>query len=168
MIRIHSTIAIIDATLTDFVEKGRAKGFAAYWQMILPLGNVPDRVKFTPDEMALLLSMNIDLFNDLGPYDEIHNSLLDLYETYGTKRVVTLAKFGIQEMDGGTGTHELSIDDIGWLTPRAYELNNLAEGMIEKAKHDRVESKGLLERIHALFVKEFAFSPKLEFREPTI
>jgi len=168
MIRVHSTIAVIDASLADFVQKGKAKGLTALWQMILPLGNMPDRVKFTPDEMALLLSLDIDLFNDLGPYDEIHNSLLDIYETYGSRRTAVLSKFGTDEMDGGTGTHTLSGADVAWLTPRAYELNNLATDMIERAIHDRAESKGLLERIHALFVKEFGFSRKLEFRELTV
>jgi hypothetical protein len=168
MIRVHSTIAVIDASMTDFVQKGKAKGMTALWQMVLPLGNMPDRVKFTPDEMALLLSSDIDLFNDLGPYDEIHNSLLDIYETYGSRRTAVLSKFGTDEMDGGTGTHALSAEEVAWLTPRAYELNNLAAGMIERAKHDRAESKGLLERIHALFVKEFGLNPKLEFREPTV
>jgi hypothetical protein len=168
MIRIHSTIAIIDASLTDFMLRGQAKGMTALWQMVLPLGNMPNKVKFTPGEMALLLSSDIDLFNALGPYDEIHNSLLDIYGTYGTKRVSVLSKFGTDEMDGGTGTHTLSAADVAWLTPRAYELNSLVAGLVERAKHDRAESKGLLERIHALFVKDYGFSPKLEFREPTV
>jgi hypothetical protein len=168
MIRIHSTIAIIDATLTEFLEKGKKSGVASLWQVILPLGNLPDKVKFTPEEMALVLSLDDNLFNELGPYDEIHNSLIDIYQSYGTKRVAALSKFGTDEMEGGTGTHKLSAEEVAWLKPRAYELNSLAEGMIQRARHDRAESKGLLERVHALFVKEFQFSPKLEFREPTV
>jgi hypothetical protein len=168
MIRIHSTIAIIDATLADFVERGKKNGFASLWQAILPLGNLPDKVKFTPEEMALLLSLDDKLFNDVGPYDDIHNSLIDIYGSYGTRRVSVLSKFGTDEMEGGTGTHKLSAEQVAWLKPRAYELNSIAQGMIERAQHDRAESKGLLERIHALFVKEFGFSPKLEFREPTV
>jgi hypothetical protein len=168
MIRIHSTIAMVDASMTDFIEKGRAKGMTTLWQMILPLGNMPDKVKFTPDEMALLLSSDINLFNDLGPYDEIHNSILDVYETYGSRRTAVLSKFGTDEMDGGTGTHALSAAEAAWLTPRAYELNILVAGLVERAKHDRAESKDLLERIHALFVKDYCFSPKLEFRDPTV
>lgn len=168
MIRIHSTIAIIDATLTDFLERGKKSGFASLWQAILPLGNLPDRVKFTSEEMALLLSLDDKLFNDVGPYDDVHNSLIDIYESYGTRRVSALSKFGTDEMVGGTGTHKLSAEEVAWLKPRAYELNGIAEGMIERARHDRAESKGLLERIHVLFVKEFGLSPKLEFREPTV
>jgi hypothetical protein len=166
MIRIHSTIAIMDASFAKFIKEGKAKGFKALWQMILPLGNLPDRVKFTPDEMALLLSLDIDLFNDLGPYDEVHNSLIDIYETYGKRRSAVLEKFGADKMEGGTGSTTLSAVEVAWLTPRAYELNSLATDMVERAEHDRAESQRLLERIHALFVKEFGLNPKLEFREP--
>jgi hypothetical protein len=168
MIRMHSNLAIIDATLADFIQKGRAKGMSAYWQMILPLGNMPDKVKFTAEEMALLLSLDIKLFNDLGPYDDVHNGLLGLYESYSAKRAVALSKFGTLEMDGGTGTHDLSAEDVAWLTPRAYEMHTLAEGMIQRAKEERATSTNLLERIHALFVREFKFEPKLEFIEPTV
>jgi hypothetical protein len=167
MIRIHSTIAITDASLAKFIQEGKAKGLRDLWQMILPLGNLPDRVKFTPDEMALLLSLDIDLFNDLGPYDEVHNSLIDIYETYGTRRSAVLEKFGADRMEGATGSTTLTLAEVAWLTPRAYELNNLATGMVERAEHDRNESKALLERIHALFVKEFGLNPKLEFRDPS-
>jgi hypothetical protein len=71
-------------------------------------------------------------------------------------------------MEGSMGTHALSAEEVAWLTPRAYELNDLATGMIDRAIHDLAESKGLLERIHALFVKEFQFNPKLEFKEPKV
>jgi hypothetical protein len=75
-------------------------------------------------------------------------------------------KFGADKMEGATGSTTLSAQEVAWLTPRAYELNSLAADMVERAQHDRVESKGLLERIHTLFVKEFGLNPKLEFREP--
>jgi hypothetical protein len=94
--------------------------------------------------------------------------LLDIYETYGSRRTATLAKFGTETMEGSMGTHALSAEEVAWLTPRAYELNDLATGMIDRAIHDLAESKGLLERIHALFVKEFQFNPKLEFKEPKV
>jgi hypothetical protein len=167
MTRMHSTLAIVDTTLTEFVEAGKKKGFAAYWQMILPLGNMPDRVKFTSEEMALLLSMDNKLFNELGPYDEVHNSLIELYENYGRRRTEVLSKFGADEMDGGTGTHSLTAEQIAWMKPRAYELDSLAQGMIERASKEETLSRSLLQRMHALFVKEFQFEKTLEFIQPS-
>lgn len=167
MIRIHSNISIIDNSLSDFVKGGTAKGLKTLWQMILPLGNMPDRVKFTPDEMALLLSLDSNLFNDLGPYDDIHNSLLDIYQTYGDRRAAALSKFGTEKMDGATGTHALSKEEVEWLTPRAYEMNSIAEDMIARAREDTKESRLLLERMHTLFVKEFSFEPHILFKEPS-
>lgn len=72
-------------------------------------------------------------------------------------------KFGSEEMDGGTGTHKLSAEDVAWLKPRSYELDSLAEGMIARASSEQVLSKSLLQRIHDLFVKEFQFEKTLQF-----
>jgi hypothetical protein len=167
MIRIHSNIASMDANFANFIEKGRAKGYDQLWKMILPM-NMPDKVKFTPDEMALILSMDIKLFNDMGPYDDVHNSLIDIYAEYSSRRTAVLSKFGADEMDGGAGSTTLSAAEMAWLRPRAWELDDLAKGMAQRAADDRAESQRLLERIHALFVKEFGFSPKLEFLDPTV
>jgi hypothetical protein len=58
--------------------------------LVLPLGNPADKVKFTAEEMALILSLDSQLFNDMGPFDEVHNGLIDLYEIYGNRRTGVL------------------------------------------------------------------------------
>lgn len=164
MVRIHSTVALLDRSLTEFISKTEASGFqGTLWQRILPMGNLPPRVKFSSEEMALLLSLDIQLFNDVGPYDDVHNSLLDLFELYGRKRNTMTDRFGAV-MRGGVGTTELTREDAEWMAPRAYELNDLAETMIERTKHDVVESRALLERMHSAFVKEYKLNPRLEFK----
>src|SRR5439155_13093405 len=111
--------------------KAKASGFnGTLWQKVLPMGNLPTRVKFTSDEMALLLSLDIDLFNDVGPYDDIHNSLLDLFDLYGARRNAMMERFGAK-MSGSTGTTALTKEEAEWLSPRAFELNGLAETMIQ-------------------------------------
>jgi hypothetical protein len=167
MIRMHSNIATMDANFVSFIEKGRAKGYDQMWKVVLPM-NMPDKVKLTPDEMALVLSMDIKLFNDMGPFDDVHNSLIDIYAEYSSRRTAVLSKFGADEMDGSAGSTTLSAAEMAWLRPRAYELEELAKRMVQRATEERAESQSLLERIHALFVKEFDFSPKLEFLEPTV
>ena len=135
------------------------------WQTVLPKGNLPPRVKFSSDEMALLLSLDIDLFNDVGPYDDIHNSLLDLFDLYRAKRNSMTEKFGAK-ISGPTGTTTLTKEEAEWVSPRVFELNGLVNTIIQRTEHDSPESKALLERMHALFVKEFQFSPRLEFKNP--
>jgi hypothetical protein len=166
MIRIHSTIVLLGNAVTECIEKAKSSGFkGTLWQSVLPMGNLPTRVKFSSDEMALLLSLDINLFNDVGPYDDIHNSLLDLFDLYRTRRDTLIERFGAK-MSGSMGTTALTKDEGDWVAPRAYELNNLVEIMIQRTGHDSEESKGLLQRTHALFVKEFKLNPKLEFKKP--
>jgi hypothetical protein len=167
MIRIHSTIVLLGKGVSDSISEADAKGLqGALWQKVRPPGNLPPRVKFTSDEMALLLSMDIALFNDTGPYDDIHNSLLDLFELYSTKRHTLMERFGAK-MNGAIGTTGLTQTELDWMSPRAFELSGLAGVMLQRTEHDSVEAKGLLERMHALFVKHFKLNPRLEYKVPT-
>jgi hypothetical protein len=167
MIRIHSTIVITGAGISESIAKAKLARFEGdLWQTVIPFANLPPRVKFSSEEMALLLSMDYNLFNDLGPYDDVHNSLLDQVELYGVKRSALMERFGAK-MTGSVGTTGLTQADVDWLSPRAVELNGLVDSIIKKIEHDSAESKGLLERLHVLFVKNFNMNPKLEFKEPT-
>jgi hypothetical protein len=167
MIRIHSNIVLLGKAVSDCVSEADAKGLrdASLWQKIQPIGNVPPRVKFTSDEMALLLSLDIALFNEAGPYDDIHNSILDLFELYHVKRHTLMEKFGAT-MAGGIGTTGLTQTEFDWISPRAFELNGLAEVILQRTQHDSAEAKGLLEQTHALFVKHFKLNPRLEYKVP--
>ena len=79
IIRVQSTTVQLAKAVAESLAKAEADGLQGMlWQKIMPMGNMPPRVKFTSDEMALLLSLDSQLFNDLGPYDDIHNSLLDI------------------------------------------------------------------------------------------
>lgn len=91
MIRIHSTIDIIHATLSSLLTEGKKKGFAALWQMVLPLGNLPDRVKFTAeekrDEMAPLMRIAAHVRTILAPH--VPFNFMDwcrLWPTHDVKR----------------------------------------------------------------------------------
>jgi hypothetical protein len=166
MIRIHSTIVILEETIKESLARPETAQLENLWQRITPLGNVPPRVKFTSEEMALLLSLDFNLFNDVGPYDDIHNSMLDLFELYGTKRYALMEKFGAK-MTGAVGDTGLTQAEHDWFAPRAFELEGIAQVMVKRTAHDSPESKSLLERLHALFVREFKISPRLQFKAPS-
>jgi hypothetical protein len=164
MIRIHSSIAILEKAVIESRAKAEASGIKGdLWQKLTPMGNVPPRVKFTSEEMALLLSLDFNLFNVIGPYDDIHNSMLDLFEVYGAKRATLMERFGAK-MTGAVGSVGLTQAELDWMAPRAVELESIAKAIVERTAHDSPESKNLLERLHALFVREFKINPKLEFK----
>ena|ERR1700730_11015181 len=62
--------------------------------------------------------------------------------------------------------YTLTQEEKDWMAPRTYELNSLAQTMLQRTEHDADESRQLLQRLYALFVKEFGLSQKLEFKEP--
>jgi hypothetical protein len=167
MIRIQSTITTLEKAVADSLAEAETAGLKGnLWQRISPMGNMPPRVKFTSEEMALLLSLDFDLFNDIGPYDDIHNSLLDIFEVYGAKRRTLTEKFGAK-MTGAVGSIELAQADKDWLAPRSFELEGVAQVIVDRTAHDSSESKGLIQRLHGLFVREFKINPRLEFKAPT-
>src|ERR1700733_211662 len=167
IIRIHSTIAVLEKAVANSLANAETVGMqGTLWQRITPSGNMPPRVKFTSEEMALLLSLDFNLFNDIGPYDDIHNSLLDIFELYGAKRHALTERFGAK-MTAAVGSIGLSQADKDWLAPRSFELESVAQVIVDRTTHDSSESKGLLERLHALFVKEFKIKPRLEFKTPS-
>jgi hypothetical protein len=163
LIRIHSTITLLKRSLDETLADAKAVGRGGQlWQIISPYGVLPDRVKFSTEEIALLLSLDVDLFNSLGPYDDIHNSLLDLFQLYSTRRNSAVEKFGAK-MEGAIGVTALSKEEMEWLSPRAFELNQLVETMVQRSTDDAGQTKTLLERMHKLFVKEFGLNPGLEY-----
>ena len=167
MLRIFSNLEILHKSVREVPKPPKADGsLGGAWQTTLPLANLPDRVKFTSDEMALLLSLNTLLFNDLGPYDDVHNSVIDVFEMYRTKRVAAMEPFSA-EMNGNIGITTLSKEQHDRLAPRVAELNMLVKAMNDRSSSDAKEAWSLLNRIHKLFVNEFEFHPKLQLKEPT-
>jgi hypothetical protein len=119
MVRIHSSIVIIQKAIAESIAKAESAGFKGIlWQKVIPFGNLPGSVKFVSDEMALVLSLDYDLFNAIGPFDDIHNSLIDLVSNYGQKRGAMMEKFGAK-MSGGLGATTLTKEEAEWMAPRA-------------------------------------------------
>ena len=105
------------------MARAKIAKFEGLWQAVTPFANLPPRVKFSSEEMALLLALDYNLFNDVGPYDDVHNSLLDQIELYGVKRIALMEKFGAK-MTGSLGTVGLTQADLDWMAPRSVELNS--------------------------------------------
>ena len=94
------------------------------FQIVVPTVPLPDPVRFSPDEMAWVLSVDNNLFNEMGPLDELHTSTVAIFDLYHTKRGQVLDRLGA-EMKGMTGTTTLTHEQKLWFEPRAAELNQL-------------------------------------------
>ncbi len=109
-IQIYSHLRSFNGHLKDaqaVAEKAGQK--TIIWQIVLPFANLPQRVHFSTDEMAMLLSLkDDDLFNDLVSMDELHNSTIDIFSTYTARRLSLTAELPTSSMEGEVGTTPLN------------------------------------------------------------
>jgi len=161
MIRIVSTLGTLKNSLDNAFTRVKANEHPHNWQIIMPIANFPDRVKFTPEELTFLMLMDMKLFNDMGPFDDIHNSLLDMFELYRTKRSA-LTDTLPATMNGNIGTTELTQAEMMTIGPRMAELNVLVDGMVQKTQQDSNEAWELLERLRNSLNGEFNLQLRLE------
>jgi len=155
MIRMTSTLQILKDGLDEAFAHAKADNFTGQaWQFVMPVVNFLDKVKFTPEELTLLMLMDRNLFNDMGPFDDIHNNLLGVFELYRTKRSA-LTDILPAEMKGNLGTTDVTLTEMLKLAPKAAELDFLIEGMVQRTRQDSKEAWELLDRLQKSLNKEF-------------
>jgi hypothetical protein len=155
MIRIASTLEHLKRHLDEAFARAKANKLdGANWQIVRPLANVTDRVKFAPDELTLLMLMDITLFNDIAPFDDIHNNLLDVFELYRTKREAFTNTLPAM-MNGNVGTTELSPSEMMMAAPRMSELDMLIDAITQRTQQDSKEAWELLTRLKNSLNGEF-------------
>jgi hypothetical protein len=150
------------------LEEAKAKGIKqAPWQYVLPPANKFAYVEFKPEEMEVILSLDAKLFNDMMPWDAIHNSLVDVFALYRTKREALTDTFSA-EMKGNLGTSTFTKEEILKIAPRAAELNAIIETMRENSAADSKSSWEIVKRLHAVLKKEFALPYEIEAADSSV
>ncbi|MET4173839.1 hypothetical protein ABIB99_004939 [Bradyrhizobium sp. LA6.1] len=167
LIRVVSDLENLRKAVAESVEHATASGLkGALWQMVLPVANLPDAVDFSADEMALVLSLDDQTFNQIAALDKLHESTIAIFCSYGQQREALVQKFGAS-MQGSIGTTQLTKEDAEWLAPRAHMLNDLVVAMKQRTEVDAVEARDGLTSVHSLFVKELGIKKRLEFKKPS-
>jgi hypothetical protein len=167
MIRISSDLHNLGKAIVESLERAKQDGFQGMpFQVVVPTIPSPDPVRFSPDEMAWVLSVNNNLFNELGPLDELHTSTVAIFELYNMKRTQALNRLGA-EMNGMIGTTMLTREQKMWFDPRAVELNQLVEIMIQRSRRDAKEAWTAFDNLTAAVSKEFDMKLSFE-RKPGV
>jgi hypothetical protein len=162
MIRISSDLHNLGKAIVESLERAERDGFKGMpFQVVVPTIPLPDPVRFSPDEMAWVLSVDNDLFNEMGPLDELHTSTVAIFDLYNTKRDKLLEKLGAQ-MEGMIGTTFLTPEQKRWFDPRAVELNQLVEIMIQRSQRDAKEAWTAFDNLTAVVSKEFDMKLRFE------
>lgn len=165
MIRIASTLHIVLNTLNEGVKRAADPTFKGpLWGALRPPAALPDRVKFTPDELTYLMLLDNNLFSDMGSFDEVHNTLLSAFEEYKAKRAAVSDTLSAEMETGGLGVTTLTSAEMRKYGPRFAELNILIEQMLGRAKEDSAEAWTLLNRLQERLNKEFKLNLRLEMK----
>ena len=162
MVRIASELHQLGTAVKECLERARNAGLrGSPFQAVSSIIPLPDSIHFSPDEMALLLSIDNVLFNELASLDQLHNSTVAIFDTYNVRRNVVLERLGA-EMNGHIGITMLTLEQKRWLGPRAVELDDLVKVMVQRTDRDSKEVGAVLEKLQAVISKEFKMNLRFE------
>jgi len=95
MLRIASNIENLGKAMQGCFEEAARRGLKwDPWQIVQPMVPANDPVNFTAEEMALILSIDDKLFNEIASMDQLHNCTAALFDLYGTMRQKVMDRFG--------------------------------------------------------------------------
>jgi hypothetical protein len=104
MIRLASDIETLGKVVRQTLDAAHKEGFrGSPFQIVMPIGPLPEKVVFSADEMGMILSIDSKMFNEMGALDELHKSTVALFDMYNTRRTSVMERFGAK-MEGNIGT----------------------------------------------------------------
>lgn len=135
------------------------------WQFVLAMGDEPDPINYTADEMTLLVSLGMkEVFNNLLTLGEAHNQMGRLSVLYRAKREGLSAKVPIAAFAEGAATSDLTREQVLQARPLMVELNSIAETMRSFAQRDAKVSSETFDKATAEFREKLklpvTFSPR--------
>ncbi len=165
MIRLSSDLAQLGQPVRDGVEKAKREGSTVLWSHVLPVALLPDPIKFSPEEMALVLSLDNELFNHMAALDDLHKSTVELFRLYGNMRKDLTDTLRPSAMVGQMGSTLLTKEERDRIQPRCVELDVLINGMFGRTQQDGKLAWDCLRHLHRVLEKEFDLKHKLELKE---
>jgi hypothetical protein len=166
MIRLTSDLAQLGMPVDEAVKKAAGEGRTdELWPGVLPILPLPDLLKFSPDEMALVLSLDNRLFNDMAALDDLHKSSIAIFDLYAERRTALTDTLRPETMAGNLGSTLLTRAERDRMRPRSVELDMLIQGMVERTRQDGKIAWDCLKRLHAVLEKEFELKHELKLKE---
>lgn len=166
MIRLCSDLSQIGGPVREAVANARAQGRTdEFWPVVLPILPLPDTIKFSAEEMGLVLSLDSKLFNDMAALDDLHKNAVALFSLYAQRRIALTDALRPEAMAGNLGTTLLTRAERDRMRPRSVELDMLIDGMLQRTIHDGKVAWSCLGRLHRALETEFDLKHKLELKE---
>lgn len=164
MIRVYSNSVLINRHIEEcFLRAYERKLEGEPWTFVIPFGNLPERMHFTPDEMGMLLSLkDNDLFNLVINQDVCHNSLNDVVEKYNECRRKLTDQLTHDAVEGDKMSGSAARGEMLRLRPRIIEVNQLVAGIRGMSKRSVEEGKQSLLGVQRLFKEKLDIALKLD------
>lgn len=146
LVRMYSDLAGFKNHITEGEANAKQNNLKLGWQSLRAIGNLPERVSFSPEEMGYLLSLgNDDLFNKVLSLDVVHSSTIGIFELYKERRLALTDSLAASKMEGTVGTSELNEAEMAFFAPKFAELDLLVTDMKSRAEVDAKECRTALE-----------------------
>ncbi len=167
-LRIFSNNSFLSSHIEECYLNVPANSHDNPFSFILPLTSMPDKIKFSAEEVSLIFSLkNDNLTNMMLSLAECHNSLSDSFALYGKKR----DKFFHQmpaEMQGNVGTTYMDEEERKKREPQMVVMNNLINQIREMAERYTKTSEKALNLLNKLLDEQKGMKLKIELKEETI
>jgi hypothetical protein len=166
MIRLCSDLSQLGKPVNEAVSNARTQGKSEeFWPLVLPILPLPDPIKFSAEEMALVLTLDNKLFNDMAGLDDLHKNAIALFGLYAEKRAALTDTLRPEAMTGNLGSTLLTRAERDRMRPRSVEMDMLIQGMLERTGQDAKIAWNCLGRLHRALEKEFDLKHKLELKQ---
>jgi len=163
VMRIHSNLFNLHLHLEESFSAADPRSHNEPFSFILPLANSPADVHFTADEMSLVLSLkNPSLTGSLMSLDVIHNSLIDIFETYANMRN-DIMRIMPAEMEGNVGSSNFTQKEWKVVRPKMVMMNQLLTDARARAKIDYDDSKSAVDGLLKAINEKLRLELKVEF-----
>lgn len=128
----------------DFLDNEKRE--PPYWTFIIPILNMPDEVHFSSEEMSFLFSTkNDEVFNNLLNLEPIYNSIIPAWTEY--KLIRERFSSFVEQKVVKDGVSEARFDASGKGGIMLFEINSLAENLVERADKDFTEARETLDSL---------------------
>jgi len=165
LIRIYSDLRAFKTHVDQCDATAKQDQLPMGWQSLRAIGNLPDPVVFTPEEMGYLLSLkNYKLFDKVLSLDVIHSSTLRIFELYKDRRMALTDTLSAT-MIGSVGTTTLNDMQKALLDPKAAELDILISDIRSRVHRDAKDSRATLEETNSAIAATLGTALELEFIE---
>jgi hypothetical protein len=163
-LRIRSNLFVLHSYIEKSFATANSDTHNEPWTFLLPLANSPADVHFSTDEMTLILSFNNrDLTDLLMSLDVVHNSLIDVFETYRDMRA-DIQQSMPAKMVGNVGTTSFTPEELALVQPKMVMMNQLIGDARIRAKTDYEESQQAVDKLLASINDKLKLGIEIEFK----